>query len=157
MPISSSSAAGASVATPTASHTTRAPQASITRWLHTTSTRVLSLTTVKGRFDASGAESWPRMYVPVKKLVVHHTATTNDYTDAAAEVRAIYVYHAKELDWGDIGYHALIGRDGMVYEGRRGRGPGAHLNLAAKSLAPPVAGARGEKWRPRPRRNTRPA
>ena len=75
------------------------------------------------RFDASGAESWPRMYVPVKKLVVHHTATTNDYTDAAAEVRAIYVYHAKELGWGDIGYQALIGRDGVVYEGRRGRGP----------------------------------
>ena len=75
------------------------------------------------RFDAAGAESWARMYVPVKKLVVHHTATTNDYTDAAAEVRAIYAYHAKELDWGDIGYQALIGNDGVVYEGRRGRGP----------------------------------
>lgn len=75
------------------------------------------------RFDAEGQEIWPRMFVPVKKLVVHHTATTNDYTDAAAEVRAIYVYHAKELEWGDIGYNALIGRDGVVYEGRRGRGP----------------------------------
>jgi hypothetical protein len=75
------------------------------------------------RFAASGAESWPRVYVPVKKLVVHHTATTNSYLDAAAEVRAIYVYHAQELDWGDIGYNALIGRDGIVYEGRRGRGP----------------------------------
>jgi len=75
------------------------------------------------RFEPNGTESWPRMYVPVKKLVVHHTATTNDYTDAAAEVRAIYVYHAKELGWGDIGYQALIGRDGVVYEGRRGRGP----------------------------------
>jgi N-acetylmuramoyl-L-alanine amidase len=75
------------------------------------------------RFTPSGAESWPRMYVPVKKLVVHHTATTNDYLDAAAEVRAIYVFHTVELDWGDIGYNALIGRDGVVYEGRRGRGP----------------------------------
>jgi hypothetical protein len=75
------------------------------------------------RFDAEGQELWPRMFVPVKKLVVHHTATTNDYTDAAAEVRAIYVYHAKGLEWGDIGYNALIGRDGVVYEGRRGRGP----------------------------------
>jgi hypothetical protein len=75
------------------------------------------------RFDASGAETWPRMYVPVKKLVVHHTATTNDYLDAAAEVRAIFVFHTVELGWGDIGYNALIGRDGVVYEGRRGRGP----------------------------------
>ncbi len=75
------------------------------------------------RFDAGGAETWPRMYVPVKKLVVHHTASGNDYRDAAAEVRAIYHYHAVELEWGDIGYNALIGRDGVVYEGRRGRGP----------------------------------
>jgi hypothetical protein len=75
------------------------------------------------RFTPGGEESWPRMFVPAKKLVVHHTATTNDYLDAAAEVRAIYVYHAQELEWGDIGYNALIGRDGVVYEGRRGRGP----------------------------------
>ena len=91
------------------------------------------------RFTASDAESWPRMYVPVKKVVVHHTATTNDYTDAAAEVRAIYVFHAKELDWGDIGYHALIGRDGVVYEGRRGRGP-AHDPGVREAMSPGVVG-----------------
>jgi hypothetical protein len=89
------------------------------------------------RFTASGAESWPRMYVPVKKLVVHHTATANDYFDAAAEVRAIYVYHAQELDWGDIGYNALIGRDGVVYEGRRGRGPD-HESDGRQLLSPGV-------------------
>ncbi|MDZ7729542.1 MAG: N-acetylmuramoyl-L-alanine amidase [Dehalococcoidia bacterium] len=56
-----------------------------------------------------GNEIWPRMYVPVKKLVVHHTATTNDYTEdeAKAEVRAVYTYHAVSLEWGDIGYNAL--------------------------------------------------
>jgi hypothetical protein len=91
------------------------------------------------RFTATGAESWPRMYVPVKKLVVHHTATTNDYTDAAAEVRAIYVFHAKELDWGDIGYHALIGRDGVVYEGRRGRGPARDPGVR-EAMSPGVVG-----------------
>ena len=90
------------------------------------------------RFDTRGAESWPRVYVPVKKLVVHHTATTNDYDDAAAEVRAIYAYHARELDWGDIGYHALIGRDGVVYEGRRGRGP--TLGVPREALSPGVVG-----------------
>ena len=33
------------------------------------------------------------MFVPAKKLIVHHTATRNDYAtagEAAAEVRAIY-------------------------------------------------------------------
>jgi len=90
------------------------------------------------RFDAGGVESWPRVYVPVKALVVHHTATTNAYDDAAAEVRAIYAYHARELDWGDIGYHALIGRDGVVYEGRRGRGPA--LGVPREALSPGVVG-----------------
>ncbi len=62
------------------------------------------------------------MYVPVKKIVVHHTATTNDYSDGAAEVRAIHYYHAKTQRWGDIGYNLLIDNAGNVYEGRHGRG-----------------------------------
>src|SRR5262249_47071938 len=89
------------------------------------------------RFGPDGTESWPRMYVPVKKLVVHHTAGSNDYTDSAAEVRAIYVFHALELGWGDIGYNGLIGRDGVVYEGRRGRGP-ARESLGREALSPGV-------------------
>ena len=70
------------------------------------------------------AEIWPRMYVPTKKAVVHHTATGNSYVDGAAEVRAIYTYHAVSLGWGDIGYSSLIDRDGYIYEGRHGRGAG---------------------------------
>ena len=66
-------------------------------------------------------ERWPRAYVPVKKLVIHHTATSNDYTDGAAEVRAIYAYHARTRGWGDIGYNALVDRFGNSYEGRYGR------------------------------------
>jgi hypothetical protein len=62
------------------------------------------------------------MYVPAKKVVLHHTATSNTYSDGAAEVRAIYNYHARTLGWGDIGYHMLIDRFGNVYEGRHGRG-----------------------------------
>src|SRR5581483_7136593 len=50
---------------------------------------------------------------------------------------AIYVYHAQELDWGDIGYNALIGRDGVVYEGRRGRGP-ARASDGRQLLSPGV-------------------
>ena len=77
---------------------------------------------------SSGLEIWPRSYVPTKKLIVHHTVTSNAYAtsaDARAQVRAIYTYHAKSLGWGDIGYNSLIDRFGNSYEGRRGRtGPG---------------------------------
>jgi len=75
------------------------------------------------RFDRRGREIWPRMYVPVKKLVIHHTAGRNDYTEAqaAAEVRAVYTYHAQTLAWGDIGYNVLIDRFGRSYEGRYSR------------------------------------
>lgn len=76
------------------------------------------------RFDDQENEIWPRMYVPHKKLVVHHTATSNSYQtvdEAKAEVQAIYAYHAVTLGWGDIGYNALIDKFGNVYEGRYGR------------------------------------
>ena len=91
------------------------------------------------RFDRWGNEAWPRMYIPTKKLVVHHTATQgndvwespeypypNYSADAAVQsVRAIYYYHAITLGWGDIGYNALVDRFGRVFEGRRGRDYGA--------------------------------
>ena len=82
----------------------------------------------KYRFNRRGRELWPEMFVPAKKLIVHHTATRNDYRDAAeaaAEVRAIYYYHAVTQRYGDIGYTALIDRFGNIYEGRHGRGEGA--------------------------------
>ncbi len=79
------------------------------------------------------------MYVPVKKVAVHHTATTNNYTDAQAleEVRAIYTYHAVTLGWGAIGYNALIDRFGNVYEGRYSRDEGS----AHEVMGPCVVGA----------------
>jgi len=88
------------------------------------------------RFDRRGHEIWARMFVPVKKLVVHHTAGRNDYTagEAAAEVRAIYTYHAVTLGWGDIGYNALVDRFGRSYEGRYGR----ELNAGREVFSPDV-------------------
>ncbi len=90
------------------------------------------------RFDAWGREIWSRMYVPTKKLIMHHTATLTNtnpqdplypypsYTadQAVQDVRGIYYYHAITLGWGDIGYNAIIDRFGRVFEGRRGRDSG---------------------------------
>ena len=67
---------------------------------------------------------WPLRYAnKVKKIVVHHTATTTNLDNPGAAVRAIYKYHAESRGWGDIGYNFIIAPDGTVYEGRSG-GPG---------------------------------
>ena len=71
------------------------------------------------RFDSSGKEIWGKEYATWRVVVPHHTATTNNYWDAAAEVRAIYYYHAVTHGWGDIGYHALVGNNKLAYEGRK--------------------------------------
>jgi len=93
------------------------------------------------RFSGT-SERWPEMYVPVKKVVLHHTATGNTYTNGAAEVRAIYAYHAKTLGWGDIGYNSLIDKYGNIYEGRHGRGETADTReiLSADVVAGHVYG-----------------
>jgi hypothetical protein len=74
-------------------------------------------------FNNDGSYKWEPRFVPVKKIFIHHTATSNNYSDGAAEVRAIHAYHAGTLGWGDIGYQMLVDRFGNIYEGRRGRDP----------------------------------
>lgn len=65
---------------------------------------------------------WDNKYAPLKAVVVHHTASTNKYTPEQAPgiVAGIYYYHAKTLNWGDIGYHFLVDRYGKIYQGRAG-------------------------------------
>ncbi|RDI48431.1 LGFP repeat-containing protein [Nocardia mexicana] len=55
-------------------------------------------------------------------ITVHHTAGRNDYSKAesAGIVRAIYAYHAKTLNWCDIGYNTLVDKYGQIFEGRYG-------------------------------------
>jgi hypothetical protein len=106
--------------------TTSSEQLSTVGVIDTDSKRTLDVTSreqwganEKYRFDRRGRELWREMFVPAKKLVVHHTATRNDYAtaaDAAAEVRAIYYYHAVTQRYGDIGYTALIDKFGNIYE-----------------------------------------
>ena len=68
--------------------------------------------------------TWAPQFYPTKKLVVHHTATSDNYTDRAgaeAQIRSIYYYHSVTQDWGDIGYNFLIDKFGTIYEGRYSR------------------------------------
>ena len=58
----------------------------------------------------------------VKATTVHHTAGSNNYTEAQAAgiVRGVYQYHAQTLGWCDVGYNAMVDKYGNIYEGRYG-------------------------------------
>lgn len=72
---------------------------------------------------------WKSEYDTIKKIVVHHTATTvrdvngdgivND-ADYREAVRGIYSYHTYSQKWGDIGYNYIIDPLGKIWEGRYG-------------------------------------
>ncbi len=66
--------------------------------------------------------TWSPEYYEADHVVVHHTAGSNDYSQAqsASVVNGIYYYHAVTLGWGDIGYNFLVSKYGQVFEGRYG-------------------------------------
>ena len=68
--------------------------------------------------------TWAPQFYSTKKLIVHHTATSDNYAnraEAEAQIRSIYYYHSVTQDWGDIGYNFLIDKFGTIYEGRYSR------------------------------------
>ena len=59
----------------------------------------------------------------VRFLLVHHTASTNDYGegDTVGQLRSFFRYHiGAEKGWPDIAYNFLVDRYGGVWEGRSG-------------------------------------
>jgi len=67
----------------------------------------------------------------VKFLLVHHTASTNDYSQSEVtnQIRGFYNYHVSdEKGWPDIAYNFFVDKYGGIWEGRQG------------SLAGPVRG-----------------
>lgn len=73
-------------------------------------------------WDADESLRYPQEdIIKVRGAVIHHTAGTNDYTQAQVPsiLRGIYYYHAVTLDWGDVGYNFLVDKFGGVWEGRK--------------------------------------
>ena len=70
----------------------------------------------------AGASSSSRVAGDVRHAVVHHTASTNDYSrdEVPAIVRGFHRYHTQTQGWADIGYNFLIDKYGRIYEGRGG-------------------------------------
>ncbi|MGL3804603.1 SH3 domain-containing protein [Paeniglutamicibacter sp. R2-26] len=70
----------------------------------------------------SQANTTTRRSAKLQAMYVHHTASSNKYTEAQAfqQIRGIYDYHTKVLKWDDLGYQFIVDRFGNIYEGRRG-------------------------------------
>ena len=93
--------------------------------------------------------TWAPQFYATKKLVVHHTDTSDSYTDTAgaeAQIRSIYYYHSVTQGWGDIGYNFLIDKFGTIYEGRYS-GDDAGANPTGDNAAGEgVTGAHTSGW-----------
>ncbi|AWE41938.1 MULTISPECIES: N-acetylmuramoyl-L-alanine amidase [unclassified Actinobaculum] len=66
--------------------------------------------------------TWTPQYAAFQGVIVHHTAGSNNYTQAQVPsvIKGIYRYHAVTRGWGDIGYNVLIDKYGGRWEGRSG-------------------------------------
>lgn len=71
----------------------------------------------------------------ISEIIVHCTATPEGKD---VSVSAIRDYHMKVKGWKDIGYHYIVGLDGVVYTGRAEEDAGAHCtghNLSSIGVA----------------------
>jgi hypothetical protein len=78
------------------------------------------------RAEWGANESWrnsaPKIGTTLLAGIVHHTASTNNYTaeQAPAQMRNLYAYFTKSLKYSDMGYNFLVDKYGTIYEGRSG-------------------------------------
>ncbi|HEU0041530.1 MAG TPA: N-acetylmuramoyl-L-alanine amidase [Jiangellaceae bacterium] len=61
-----------------------------------------------------------RAYTPIRKLIVHHSASANRPSNPASVVRDMYRYH-RARGYSDLGYNFVIDHKGVIYEGRYSR------------------------------------
>jgi hypothetical protein len=99
---------------------------------------------IVSRAEWGANETWrdpvPRVGSTLLAGIVHHTASTNNYTaaQAPAQMRNLYAYFTKSLNYADMGYNFLVDKYGTIYEGRSGCAIGA---VNCESATVPVQGA----------------
>lgn len=65
---------------------------------------------------------------PVQQIILHHTwRPTRAQYRGWATVQGIWRYHTQSNQWADIGYHYLVGPDGLAWLGRPLGEVGAHV------------------------------
>src|SRR4030042_4782867 len=71
------------------------------------------------KYDKRTKKVWPAEIAAPEVIIVHHTATNYKYS-TSKQIKKIYKYHSYTRKWGDIGYNYIIGKDGLIFEGRYG-------------------------------------
>lgn len=73
-------------------------------------------------YTNDGCSDGPSYSDNVRTVVIHHTVTTNSYSQAQVDdlLRGIYRTHVKVNGWCDIGYNFVVDRFGTIWEGRSG-------------------------------------
>lgn len=64
------------------------------------------------------------------RIIIHTTATKPEWMESHPlhlKVKEIRRWHMEERRWSDIGYHYVIGRSGLIEEGRPLERAGAHV------------------------------
>jgi len=99
---------------------------------------------IVSRAEWGADETWrdpvPRVGSTLRAGIVHHTASTNNYTpeQAPAQMRNLYAYFTQSLNYADMGYNFLVDKYGTIYEGRSGCAVGA---VGCDSATIPAQGA----------------
>jgi hypothetical protein len=92
--------------------------------------------------DAWGADLPPKGALhreDARFLLIHHTASPSNYVSARSLIRSTYFWHTSNdptKGWPDVCYEFFVGRDGDVWEGRKGA-------LAGPVVADATGGSQG--------------
>lgn len=76
----------------------------------------------KARPHKDGIGHWSQN---LTAFAIHHTAGSS--ISNADTIKSIQNYQMDARGWSDIGYHFLVGNDGMIFEGRELSWKGAHV------------------------------
>jgi hypothetical protein len=71
-----------------------------------------------------GLRTSARAYAPIRKLIIHHTASPTNPRNPASWVRRTYEFHVVGRGYSDMGYNFMIDHRGVIYEGRWARSYG---------------------------------